>query len=256
MNTTSENSTGNTAYKNAPPEEHLQHLQDDAKAALESAKEQGTAQFEQYRDTAAEQIKTLAQSAESAAQQMQGSDTLGLSHYVTDIAQNMTTLADNLRGKSADELLQQAGRLARDNPMLFLTGSVALGFGLSRFLRASSPSTPSSMAASEPSDPMGDSYKSGINSAIAADEELPIVPPHTDDVHHSGRPGIPDRAASPNAAGPVDSTGAFVPTDPLGSSATYPDTRGPDTQHGKSDLPDSDRPQDVAPASGLSRGDV
>lgn len=256
MNTTSENSTSGTEHKNAPPEEHLQNLQDDAKAALESAKEHGTAQFEQYRDTAAEQIKTLAQSAQSAAEQMQGSDTLGLSHYVTDIAQNMTTLADNLRGKSADELLQQAGKLARDNPMLFLTGSVALGFGLSRFLRASSPESTSSTAFSEPSDPMGDHYKGGIDSAIAADEELPIAPPHTDDVYHSSRPGIPDRSASPDATGPGSSAGAFIPTDPLGGSATYPDTRDADTRPDNSDLQGFDRPQNGAPKSGLSRGDV
>ncbi|WP_426141859.1 hypothetical protein [Pseudomonas sp. DWP3-1-2] len=244
MNTTSENSTGNVEHKNAPPEAHLQHLQEDAKAALESAKEHGTAQFEQYRDTAAEQIKTLAQGAESAAQQMQGSDTLGLSHYVTDIAQNMTALADNLRGKSVDELLQQAGKLARDNPVLFLTGSVAVGFGISRFLRASSSESTSTMASSQPSGPMGDRYKTEISSAIAADEELPVTPPHTDDVFHGSRPGIPDRSASPNA------TGAFIPTDPLGSSATYPDS-----QHDSS-LSDIDRPQDDAPKTVPSRGGV
>lgn len=243
MNTTSENSTGNSEHKSAPPEEHLQHLQDDAKAALDSAKEHGTAQFEQYRDTAAEQIKTLAQSAQSAAQQMEGSDTLGLSHYVTDIAQNMTTLADSLRGKSADELLQQAGKLARDNPMLFLTGSVALGFGLSRFLRASEPSSASSSTTSKtsytPPEPTGDRFKPEINPAIAADEELPIVPPHTDDVFHSARPGVPDRSASPDAAGPGSSSSAFGPDDPLGSSAMYPDTQ-----------------PDGLPKSGFSRGDV
>lgn len=248
MNTTSENSTDNTQHKTAPPEEHLQHLQDDAKAALESAKEHGTAQFEQYRDTAAEQINALAQGAQSAAQQMEGSDTLGLSHYVTDIAQNMATLADNLRGKSADELLQQAGRLARDNPALFLTGSVALGFGLSRFLRASSPSPTSSstspMKPSEPGDSAVDRHQTGINPAIAADEELPVTPAHTDDVYHSARPGIPDRSASPDAAGPGRSPGAYVPTDPLGSSATYPDT-------------DASAPKtNEIPKGGSSRGDL
>jgi len=234
MNTTSENSTGNTQHNSAPPEEHLQHLQDDAKAALESAKEHGTAQFEQYRDTAAEQLNALAQGAQSAAQQMAGSDTLGLSHYVTDIAQNMTTLADNLRGKSADELLRQAGKLARDNPALFLTGSVALGFGLSRFLRASSPSATSTSSfspatSSEPGDSAGTRDQTKINPAIAADEELPVTPAHTDDVYHSARPGIPDRSASP---------------DPLGSSATYPDTHGSDTG------------PDEVPKSGSSRGDL
>ena len=61
-----------------------------------------------------------------------------MSHYVSDIAQSMVDLADNLRGKSVDELVGEVNRLARNNPGLFIAGSVALGFGLTRFARASS----------------------------------------------------------------------------------------------------------------------
>jgi hypothetical protein len=251
MNTTSENSIGSTEHRtNSAPEDHLQNLQDDASAALESAREHGAAQFEQYRDSAAEQIKTLAQTAQSAAQQLQGNDTLGLSHYVTDIAQSMSTLADNLRNKSAEQLLQQASNLARENPALFITGSVALGFGLSRFLRASSPSpeaTTSTMAASAPSDGMGHSYKTDLGSPITADEALPVTPPHLGDVQHSSRPA--DRSSSPDPAG----SGAFVPTDPLGGAATYPDTRDDNAQASTS-ADDLDQPG--LPKNPLSRGDL
>jgi len=210
MATTYDNPTGGSdRITNPQAADHLQNLQDDAKAALQDAKEQGSAQFELYRDTAAEQIQTLAQSAKSAAEQLQSSDTLGLSHYVTDMAQCMTNLADNLRGKNADELLQQAGKLARDNPALFLTGSIAIGFGLSRFLKASSPAAPSTMANQAPSDDMGYPYKTEISQPIAADEELPIPPPHTGDVYHSARPGVPDSSA-PSTTG----MGAFGPDRP------------------------------------------
>jgi hypothetical protein len=162
-----------------------------------------------------------------------------------------------LRGKSADELLQQAGKLARDNPTLFLAGSVALGFGLSRFLRASSPastatmSPPSSTTPSEPSDPMGNHYKTQVSTIVAADEEVPILPPHMDDVYHSARPGVADRSASPDATGTGSAAGAFVPIDPLGSSATYPDT-GP----GNREFPEADRSLDGSSDRGISRGDV
>jgi len=57
---------------------------------------------------------------------------------VSDIAQSMVDLADNLRGKSVDELVGEVNRLARNNPGLFIAGSVALGFGLTRFARPSS----------------------------------------------------------------------------------------------------------------------
>jgi hypothetical protein len=63
-------------------------------------------------------------------------DTLGMSDYLTDMADSMTGLAGNLRGKSAEQLLHDAADLARSNPGLFIAGSIAIGFGLSRFLKA------------------------------------------------------------------------------------------------------------------------
>lgn len=229
MNTTPQ-SPGSNAQNGKPaaPEDHLGTLQADAQAALASAREHGTAQFEQYRDTAAQQIETLAQSAQSAAEQLQEDDTFGLSHYVTDIAQNMTTLAGNLRGKSVDELIQQASRLARDNPALFLTGSVALGFGLSRFLRASSTSQASqatgetdSGTSSTPPTP-ADNYATQPGAA----QDVPASPPHTNDIRHGGQPGIPD---APLAQG---SGASAMQHDPLGADATYPDSHSDDRQPG------------------------
>jgi len=239
MNTTSQSPGSNAEHKPQAAEDHLHALQDDAQAAIASAKEHGSAQFEQYRDTAAEQIETLAQSAQSAAEQLQGSDTLGLSHYVTDIAQNMTSLASNLRGKSVDELLQQAGKLARDNPALFITGSVALGFGLSRFLRASSSAQDSSATsdststtaspvapppAATPASQNATRPTATMSSVVEADQEFPVSHPHVGDVRHSGRPGIPD---APGGQGP---TGAHIPTDPLGADAAYPDSKDDSSQ--------------------------
>jgi hypothetical protein len=65
-----------------------------------------------------------------------------------------------MRGKSAEEMLQQAGRLARENPALFVTGSVAVGFGLSRFLRASSPDLTASTSSTSSSAPDSPQYPS------------------------------------------------------------------------------------------------
>ena len=248
----------NTEHRANAVEDHLHTLQDDAQAAIASAKEQGSAQFEQYRDTAAQQIETLAQSAQSAAEHLQEDDTFGISHYVTDIAQNMTTLADNLRGKSVDELLQQAGKLARDNPALFITGSVALGFGLSRFLRASNSAQGTSSTTGSASPPdiapstnaPGSQYANrptaGMSTVVEADQEFPVSHPHMGDVRHSGRPGIPD---APPGQGP---TGAYIPTDPLGADATYPDSKDDNGQAGNPQQSASDRQAQDR----LSKGDM
>jgi hypothetical protein len=233
MDTTSQDPAGTPDQKNDPPQDHLHHLQEDAVAAISSAKEHGSAQFEQYRDTAVDQIENLAHSAQSAAEQMQDGDTLGLSHYVTDLAQNMTTLAGNLRGKSIDELLQQASKLARDNPALFVTGSVALGFGLSRFLKASdSGQPPAEVADTEPpstrpvrpDDELGSNYQTESSTIVEADHVPPVTHAHMGDVYHSGRPGVVDRGASPDAA-----SGAAVPDGPNGG--TFDDDLGEAARH-------------------------
>lgn len=108
-----------------------------AKQAAEQVKTQGKEQLNSYRDTAADEIEKVAQGVKAAAAELEGQDQAGLSHYVSDMAQSMVKLADNLRGKSVDQLVGEVNRLARDNPALFITGSIALGFGLTRFARAS-----------------------------------------------------------------------------------------------------------------------
>ena len=86
-------------------------------------------------------------------------DGLGMSDYLTDMAASMSGLAGNLRGKSAEQLLHDGAELARSNPALFIAGSIAIGFGLSRFLKAGTSST---VGTSDPaaghSTPPSDSY--------------------------------------------------------------------------------------------------
>jgi hypothetical protein len=167
-------------------------LQDGARTAVHDVREQGNAHFESYRDSAADQLDALAEGARSAAEQIGARDELGVSHYIADMASSMGSLAEGLRGKSADQLLHQAGRLARDNPALFLAGSVAVGFGLSRLLRAS---TSHERPFIDDEADYGVDYGSDwtgaeVSPVIAADEGVPLTPPHTDDTF-ANRPGTP-----------------------------------------------------------------
>lgn len=135
---TSDSRAGSQADDSADvkPGQDFQHLKEDVTEALGGARQQADAQFGQYRDTAADQIDALAQGAKSFVSELEDKDTLGMSDYLTDMAESMTGLAGNLRGKSAEQLLHDAADLARNNPALFIAGSVAIGFGLSRFLKA------------------------------------------------------------------------------------------------------------------------
>ncbi len=206
MVTTHETPMSSNAHTNSQAnQDHLQGAQDDSHGQPESPEAQAGAQFDHYRENAAQQIEDLAENAKTAARQMEGSDTLGLSGYVTDLAQSMTTLAENLRHRNVEQLLQDAGRLARENPVLFISGSVALGMGLSRLLKATAPSSddsrpvhataPSSGASTqgaqtesdlsdiEPSGP----YDPVSPSPLSA-EEMAATHPHDEDLH-SNRPG-------------------------------------------------------------------
>ncbi len=208
MPTFSEDTAGAQA-RPASPGEALHTLQDNAKDLLGTAREHGTEHFGSYRDSAAEQIENLAKTASAAAEELQDKDTLGISHYISDIAESLSAFATSMRGKSAEEMLQQAGRLARENPALFVTGSVAVGFGLSRFLRASSPDLTSSSASSSAPDspqyPSGES-ESGFNAG--QDEGLNARHPYEADASRGA---------------PIQTPDPLAPRDPAAHGSATPD---------------------------------
>jgi len=126
----------------AGSEQNFQHLKEEVTEAIGGARHQADEQFGQYRDTAADQIEALARGAQSVVSEIRTNDTFGMSDYLADMADSMSSLAGKLRSKSAEELLHDGADLARDNPGLFIVGSIAVGFGLSRFLKAGTATMP------------------------------------------------------------------------------------------------------------------
>ena len=110
--------------------EEARHLGDEART-------KGREELEGLRGTAADNLEKLAEGAQAAASTLQRDDVGHLSEYVSDMAARMTSFSSTLRTKSGDEILRDVSRVARENPALFVTGSVAIGFGLARFARAS-----------------------------------------------------------------------------------------------------------------------
>lgn len=99
---------------------------------------EGQAQVHHYRDVAADKVDRLAESIDAAADELRGDEqTAYLSRHVGELSDSLARLSRGLREKSTDEILADVTRIARDNPGLFLAGSVALGFGIARFARAS-----------------------------------------------------------------------------------------------------------------------
>lgn len=182
MDSTDRNNPGS-----APPgstQEHLHGIADEAGALLNETKAQGAEQYSHYRDAAAEQLDSLKEGAQSAAHALEDKDTLGLSQYLAQAAECLGSFAEQMRHQSAEDLLHKGSRLARDNPGLFLAGSVAIGFGLSRFLGASDRHATPSAGSTAPS-------------AYGASEPYHSTPP------------TPDRSSDVSTREP------FTPTDPL-----------------------------------------
>jgi vacuolar-type H+-ATPase subunit H len=120
------------------------NLKESASQLAEQAKSEGKRHVETARQTTADSVEKLARSAKAAASELQQDDVGHLSQYLSNMADGMTRLASRMRDKSGEELVQEFGRIARENPALFVTGSVALGFGLARFARATAPGARSS----------------------------------------------------------------------------------------------------------------
>lgn len=190
--------------ESSPPagstQDHLHTIAGEAGSLLSEAKSQGTEQYEQYRDTAADQLESLKEGAQSAASALEGKDTLGLSQYLGQLAGYLGTFAEEVRHQSAEELLQKGARLARDNPGLFLAGSVAIGFGLSRFLGASASHSHTSTSSSD----------RGVNG-----DHPRSTPPPAYGASDPYLSSLPD--AAPGRSSDVSTHEPFKPTDPLGT---------------------------------------
>lgn len=109
-------------------------MADLAQTATQAGKKQLDAGLHQ----AAGQVDTFAKAVDDAANRLKSENQEGLASFATHVASSITSFADGLRERSVDDLANDARELARTNPAMFLAGSVAVGFALTRFLKASS----------------------------------------------------------------------------------------------------------------------
>ena len=109
--------------------------------AEEEAKQFGQraeAEADEALTQAGSEIDGLTQAIDAAADSLSESDREGLAQYARQLSEQLSSFAADLQKKSASDLAHDAQKLAKENPTGFLLGSIALGFGLSRFAKASS----------------------------------------------------------------------------------------------------------------------
>lgn len=108
-----------------------------ASDATEAAKERGREEIDSVKRRAADRAEEFADALDSTADDL-GNGSSPVSGYGHNMAEMMRRFAGGLREQEIEEFASQLAGFARRNPASFLAGSVALGFGMSRFLKATS----------------------------------------------------------------------------------------------------------------------
>lgn len=112
-------------------------LGNEAKKAAQARAEEGAETAKKtFSSTASHTAEALGRAAESLRDQGEGT----LAQTTTSIASGLSDYAKRLEKRSAEDLIQDVARLARENPTLFVLGSVGIGIVLSRLFKASSES--------------------------------------------------------------------------------------------------------------------
>jgi hypothetical protein len=148
VSTTEITMTSNDYESGAEPGEIKDRLKEDlsntAREASRQFADKGKAEAEALTGKAADAFEDAEAVAEAEADELERRGWSDLSAYVREMAEGIGSLSDNLRHKSVDELVRDASNLASRNTGLFVLGSIAIGFGLSRFVKAAPSSERSS----------------------------------------------------------------------------------------------------------------
>ncbi len=116
-------------------EEAKHAMKDEASKMADQAKSAAKDKAAEGANRAADEADKISSAVEAAAQEDE--DREGMASYVRELGEGMSTFAERLQNRNVEQLTEDARTLARDNPTAFLLGSVAVGFGLSRFFKAS-----------------------------------------------------------------------------------------------------------------------
>jgi hypothetical protein len=108
-----------------------------AQEAARDVTEQGKEKLEEQSDRAAAGVDDFADAVGSAASRLSELEHEGLADYAKQLSSFLSDMSGTLRSKNVDELARDVRDVAHRNPALFLLGSVAVGLGLSRFVKAS-----------------------------------------------------------------------------------------------------------------------
>lgn len=135
MSTTPESPRSEANQEMARARDEAQEL---ARSAADTAQRRGREEIDRVKGQAADKAEQIADALDTSADDLEGNGGDALSGYGHSMATLMRRLAGGLREGDIEDFAAELSDYARRSPAVFLAGSVALGFGISRFLKASS----------------------------------------------------------------------------------------------------------------------
>ncbi len=137
------------------------------------ARDEVRGRAEQEKARAGDTADDLAGAPHPAADDLERRGDTQLADLARNAAGQFSSFAESLHNRNADDILRDARHLARTNPAIFIGGSIAIGFALSRLFKSSS-------SAAHTSAPTGASASFGHSGATAGggsvDSPIPDAP--------------------------------------------------------------------------------
>jgi hypothetical protein len=100
-------------------------------------RERATAQLSTQKDRATDGLGSVAQAVRQTTEQLRNQQHDKVARYAEQAAEQIERFSQRLREKDVGELLNDAQRLARRRPALFVGGAFAIGLLGARFLKSS-----------------------------------------------------------------------------------------------------------------------
>ncbi|HJR60568.1 MAG TPA: hypothetical protein VJ813_14250 [Vicinamibacterales bacterium] len=101
-------------------------------------REQATAQLDTQKNRATDGLGSVAQAVRQTTQHLRNEQHDTVARYAEQAADQIERFSQRLREKDVGELMNDAQRLARRQPAMFVGGAFALGLVGARFLKSSS----------------------------------------------------------------------------------------------------------------------
>lgn len=158
--------SGTQGDMGATATETVDQVKDTVSGLGDQVKQQASNQLMSRLETAAGGLDMAVKLLRTAGETVKEQDKTGVADSMTGMADRIEGWSTSLREQDVDKLVEEAKQVAKRQPMLFVSGALALGFLGARFLRSSAAKQEDETDTS--SSDTDDAYRSGRSDDFAS----------------------------------------------------------------------------------------